>query len=69
MREFKKPLVHFVNLSFQAKRNGSADALVAAAPSPGQLWLTCTQVFGAYLSARACTASLQHAGGLSLAVM
>lgn len=46
-----------VNASFQVIRNERDDALAAAAPSPGQLWLTCTQVFGVYLLAAVCTTS------------
>lgn len=46
-----------VNASFQVIRKERDDALVAATPSPGQLWLTCTQVFGVYLLAAVCTAS------------
>ena len=49
-----------VNASFQVVRNERDAALLAAAPSPGQLQLTRTQVVGAYLLARVCTTSLRR---------
>lgn len=41
--------MQYVNVSFQVTGNECDDALVAAAPSPGQPQFTCTQVLGAYL--------------------
>lgn len=55
--ELKELPVQPVNASFQVIRNERDDALAAAAPSPGQLWLTCTQVFGVYLLAAIGTTS------------
>lgn len=51
MRGTKKLPLQPVNPFFQVIRNECDDALLAAAPSPGQLWFTCAQVLGVYLLA------------------